>query len=124
MKQGMTTSLVAAALLFGLAQFAPCAHSSNATLHGTVTDPSGAVIPRASVSVSAGHFVQNVSTDEIGRYSISDLPPGRYQVQIHSAGFSRFQKSGFVVTPGHETEADAQLEISEPRQEITVTAAP
>jgi hypothetical protein len=91
------------------------------TLHGIVTDPSGAVIPAASVSVSGPHFVREVETDETGQYEIAGLPPGHYTVQIHSVGFAPLQRSGLVLSAGYETEADAQLAIQSSKQEITVT---
>lgn len=115
----------AAALIAALiAQSAPRVNSSmvNATLHGVVTDPSGAVIPGASVIVSSGEFVQTVSTDETGQYTISGLAPGHYRVHIHANGFSIYGRSGLVLSAGYETEADAQLSISPARQVVRVTA--
>jgi hypothetical protein len=116
---GLAVALTAAFL----AQSAPRAHSSmaNGTLHGVVTDPSGAAIPGASVIVSSGEYVQTVSTDETGQYTVPGLSPGHYRVQIHSAGFSMFGGSGLVLSPGYETEADAQLTISPSRQVVTVS---
>ena len=107
-----------------LAQSAPRVQSSmeKATLHGMVTDPSGAAIPGASVVVSSGDFVENVSTDKTGQYRISGLPPGHYRVHIYSAGFSAFGRSRLVLSPGCETEADAPLTIGPLMQVVTVTA--
>ena len=116
---------MAAALMAAfLAQSAPRAHSSveNGTLHGIVTDSSGAVIPGATVIVSSGDFFHSVSTDEKGQYTVSGLAPGHYRVHIHSAGFSIFGRSGLVVSAGYETEADAQLTVSPSRQVVTVSA--
>ena len=118
---------VAAGLMAAfLAHSAPRAHSStaNGTLHGIVTDPSGAVIPGASVIVSSGDFVQSVSTDETGQYTVAGLAPGHYRVHIHSSGFSIFGRAGLLLSAGYETEADAQLTISPSRQVVTVTAEP
>jgi hypothetical protein len=118
---------MAAALMAAfLAQSAPRFHSSvdTGTLHGMVTDPSGAAIPGASVIVSSGEFVESVSTDETGQYTVSGLAPGHYRVHVHSAGFSIFASSGLVLSPGYETEADARLTISPSRQVVTVTARP
>ena len=116
--------LSAALLVALLAQSALRAHSPapSATLHGMVTDPSGAVIPGASVIVSSGDSVHTVSTDETGQYTVSGLAPGHYRVHVHSSGFSIFGSSGLVLAPGYETEADAQLTISPSRQVVTVTA--
>jgi protocatechuate 3,4-dioxygenase beta subunit len=107
-----------------LAQSAPRIHSSteNGTLHGVVTDPSGAAIPGASVIVSSGEFVQSVSTDETGQYTVSGLAPGHYRVHIHANGFSIYGRSGLVLSAGYETEADAQLIISPAKQVVTVRA--
>jgi protocatechuate 3,4-dioxygenase beta subunit len=118
--------LAAALMVAFLTQSALRAHSStpSATLHGMVTDPSGAVIPGAAVIVASGEFVQTVSTDETGQYTVSGLPPGHYRVHVHSAGFSIFGSAGLVLAPGYETEADAQLTISPSRQVVTVTASP
>jgi protocatechuate 3,4-dioxygenase beta subunit len=114
--------LAAALMAAFLAQSAPRVHSSveTGTLHGMVTDPSGAAIPGASVIVSSGDFVESVSTDEAGRYTISGLAPGHYSVHIHAAGFSIFGRSGLVLSAGYETEANAQLTISPSRQAVTV----
>jgi hypothetical protein len=107
-----------------LAQSAPRVHSSaeNGTLHGIVTDPSGAVIPGAVVIISSGDFVRNVSTDENGQYTVGGLAPGHYRVHIHSPGFSVFGRAGLVVSAGYETEADAQLTVSPSKQVVTVSA--
>ena len=124
MKSRLLVNLVAVAALALLVQFAPGAPSAapRATLLGTVTDPSGAVIPDASVTISSNHFTQTVATDDDGRYSVSGLVPGHYRVEVRAAGFTPLEKSGLVLATGQETEADAQLAIRATRQEVTVTA--
>ena len=109
-------------MMICLAATAMFAQSSTATLHGTVTDPSGAAIPAASVMVSGANFVRTVATDETGDYTVAGLRPGHYSVQIHAAGFAPLEKSGFVLKAGFETEADAQLVVKASRQSITVSA--
>ena len=120
------TFLAAALMAAFLAQSAPHVRSSleSGTLHGMVTDPSGAAIQGASVIVSSGDSVESVSTNETGQYTVSGLAPGHYHVHIYSAGFSMFGRSGFVLSAGCETEADAQLTISPLVQAVTVTAKP
>jgi len=122
MNKRAITFLAAALMAALLAQSAPRIHSSteNGTLHGVVTDPSGAAIPGASVIVSSGEFVQSVSTDETGQYTVSGLAPGHYRVHIHANGFSIYGRSGLVLSAGYETEADAQLIISPAKQVVTV----
>ena len=123
MKNRMFICLAAAVMAAFLAQSAPVSSIASGTLHGIVTDPSGAAIPGASVIVLTDHLVQSLSTDDTGQYTVSGLTPGHYRVQIHSAGFSSFEKSGLVVSVERQTEADAQLTIRPSKQAITVTAA-
>src|SRR6266566_1889102 len=120
----MFICLAAAVMAAFLAQSAPVSSIASGTLHGIVTDPSGAAIPGASVIVLTDHLVQSLSTDDTGQYTVSGLTPGHYRVQIHSAGFSSFEESGLVVSVERQTEADAQLTIRPSKQAITVTATP
>ena len=117
----LTTAVVMAFGAFSALGAQPA--RAKGTLHGIVTDPSGAAVPGAAVLVSAGHSVREVSTDDSGEYTVSGLLPGHYRVQIQSAGFSQFERSGLVLSAGYETEADAQLSVSTLKQEITVNAA-
>ena len=116
----LTTALVMALAVFSALGAQPA--TTRGTLHGIVTDPSGAAVPGASVVISAGGTARTVSTDESGAYTVGGLVPGHYRVLIHSAGFSQFEKSGLVLSAGYETEADAQLAVSALKQEITVSA--
>jgi hypothetical protein len=56
---------------------------------GSVTDPSGAAIPKANVTLRqiAGTSSGNTKTDERGQFNLSALPPGRYELQIAAEGF-------------------------------------
>ena len=119
MLRGISWFFTALALLAG----AICAQDTRGAITGRVTDPSGAVIPDASVSISSNHFTETVATGDDGRYSVSGLNPGHYRVEVRAAGFSPLEKSGLVLATGQETEADAQLAIRVTRQEVTVTAA-
>jgi hypothetical protein len=123
MQKRMMPFLAMGILAAGLVSLAPGAQvaSPRGVLHGIVTDPSGAVIPEAVVMVSSERTSETVVTDETGQYAVAGLTPDHYRVQVHAPGFAPFSKSGFVVSAGHQTEADAQLVIRVPKQEITVT---
>jgi hypothetical protein len=58
---------------------------------GSVTDPSGAVIPKANITLRevTGKSIDNTQTDESGRFKIAALPPGRYELQITAQGFQK-----------------------------------
>src|SRR5713226_4577756 len=66
------------------------AQVSGATLSGTITDPSGAVIAGAQVSIAnkATGVTRAVTTDAAGLYSAPNLLPGDYEVTIAASGFS------------------------------------
>jgi hypothetical protein len=113
--------VVQALLVLAMSQIAPGNPPPGATMHGIVTDQTGAVIPNASVTVAGPNYKQVVLTDERGSYQVTGLPAGEYRLRVHSTGFSNFFKAGLVAAPGYETEADAQLVIQSSKQEITVT---
>ena len=115
-----TLTLLACATIAQLALVAAQIPDSTSALHGNVTDPSGAVIQGAMVTISSGSFNRTVSTDELGQFSLAGLAPGHYRVRVHFGGFGPFDRSNFVVTHGRETEANAQLELKEARQAVTV----
>ena len=69
-----------------------CFAQSTATLSGVVTDPSGAVVPGAQVTVHslATGLDRQITTDSAGLYVVPSLEPGDYQVQAKAAGFSAY----------------------------------
>jgi hypothetical protein len=122
MKTLTITHMAALAMAALLVQPVPGA-SKGGAIQGIVTDPSGAAIPGASISISANRVIRTISTDDTGHYSVFRLPAGHYGVEVHSPGFSGFHESGLVVSDGYETEADVQLTVAPLRQRITVTGA-
>src|ERR1700730_3119807 len=66
------------------------AQVSGATLSGTVTDPSGAVLPRAQIAINnvATGVTRNMEADSAGFYNAPNLTPGNYQVTVTSTGFN------------------------------------
>src|ERR1700741_939835 len=62
---------------------------TNASLSGTVTDPSGAAIPRAKLTITneATSFQSSFVSDETGAYTFRNLTPGKYHVDVTAAGF-------------------------------------
>lgn len=84
-------------------------------LRGTVTDPSGALVPNALVQLRGPGGEQRKTTDANGQYAFPSLAPGKYQVRFIAKGFSVSQKqdveiSGATVLDGHlSIEAEAQV---------------
>jgi len=89
------------------------AQTGNSSLSGQVTDPSGAAIPGATVTLTGpDHSTRTAQTDEQGRYSIKGLAPGAYSVAISTMGFATFSKGDVQVAKGHPQVVNAQLTLT------------
>src|SRR5713226_5112850 len=123
---GLTTCL-ALALCFNLFFSAPVeAQVSGATLSGLISDPSGAGIPSANVSiknVGTGE-VRAVPTNGDGFYSAPNLLPGIYDVTITAQGFNKVVQKGITLTVGAQMALNLSLKVGQVTQTVEVTAAP
>ncbi len=89
---------------------------------GTVADPTGAVIPQASVTVSRrGRPSASVPTDGLGRFSITGLAPGAYDIEARAAGFRTLLKQDIRVAPGAAQRLTLTLVIETDQQQVVVT---
>ncbi len=86
MKNVRTILALALSLAWAAAQAPP------ASLHGVVTDPSGAVVPGALVQLRGPAGEQRATTDQSGQYAFPSLRPGKYLVRVIVKGFSVNQK--------------------------------
>ncbi len=91
-------------------------------MHGVVTDPSGAVIPNASVFITCGNFRRVGQTDAAGRYSIT-LPPGSYLLRTVAAGFANRQDQ-IQVPSAQGLEQNVTLQLVSTASTVTVIANP
>ena len=87
---------------------------STATLSGTVTDPSGAVLPGAHVKVhsTATGLDREVVTDGAGLYAVPSLQPGEYQVQVSASGFSLYTVQKVNLDVDQTAAINAQLQVT------------
>src|SRR6185312_13101623 len=90
--------LLLGAVISGLAQ----SDIARATLNGTVTDPSGALVSGAKVTIknTAAGLTRQTTTSGAGLYSFAVLPVGNYDVTVEMAGFKTAQKSGVSLGVG------------------------
>jgi Carboxypeptidase regulatory-like domain len=95
------------------------------TLSGTITDPTGAVIPGATLIAtnSNGALVGSATTDSRGQYRMEDLAPGSYRIEAQATGFER-QSFATEVTPSLQAVADATLRVGSAAQTVNVQASP
>lgn len=108
--------LLAVSVVLALTSSMAFAQSGVATadLSGVVTDPQGAVIPGAAVTLRNvnTNISRNVTTDSEGRYVFSSVPPAEYEVTVDAQGFRRLQTSGIRLTVGQAAELDLTLEVA------------
>jgi Carboxypeptidase regulatory-like domain len=98
--------------------------ASTGALAGTVTDPSGAVISGATVTLTslATSQVRTTTTDANGSYKFSLLPPGNYSVRFSASGFKTAEVPSVVVNVTETAGVDRSLEIGAQTQEVTVSS--
>ncbi len=113
---------------FFLPGFAPSALSQavNATLLGTVTDPTGASVSGASVTVTqtATSTKYSAVTNESGNYTVPNLPPGIYSVTVEAKGFKKDTHQNIDVLINTATRVDFQLVTGSVSESVEVTTAP
>jgi len=99
------------------------AQGAGATLTGTVTDRSGAVIPKAEISVknAATGVTRNSETNSAGFYTAPGLPPGNYAVSVIAAGFSTALRTNVTLTVGAQQVLDFTMQVGQVSQNVEVT---
>ncbi len=110
---------------FLLIPHAARAQTENATLQGTVTDPSGAVIPQAQVAITndATGVARSVPTNDSGEFTAVGLIPGRYSVRVKHQGFKAAEVSGIVLTVGAREQIAIHLTVGTATQTVTVSGS-
>ena len=107
---------------FAAAPRAPVSFSAGVA--GTITDRTGAVIPRAQVELKnddTGATYQSTS-DARGQFTIAGLSPGRYDLSVTSMGFHRFVRPSIEVQPETIARIDSTLDVGAMAETVTVTA--
>jgi Carboxypeptidase regulatory-like domain len=119
-------ALVIGAPILGVPALAPlstAAAQQAATVHGTVADPTGAVIPGATVTLTpaTGNAIV-VTTQGDGSYTVPSVPPGLYSETVTMQGFASYAKLNIRIAAGQALNADVKLTIQEQTQQVNVTA--
>jgi hypothetical protein len=112
---GRCNALMAAILLAGsvMAQTA-------STLHGVVTDPSGAIVPGATVTVTGKSVTRQAKSNDVGAYWIPNLPAGSYDLRVSAKGFAEYQTQA-VQLSGGELAFDVSLVVAAEAASVTVS---
>src|SRR5574341_1298870 len=112
----------AAVLLFVF--FASVHAQSNATLHGRVVDPAGAVVVGVKITARnrATGLERVAQTDSKGNYQIAALPVGVYRVEIQAMGFETQVLEKLSIEVGRIVVRNFQLQVGDVSQQVTVTS--
>jgi len=123
-KHACNFTLAAALLLSVLVSLPVGAQVAGGSLSGTITDPSGAGIPQAQITIKnlATGVERDITTNENGFYSVPNLLPGEYQVTVTAKGFNSEVKSGFTINVGARQVFDLALQIGTVTHRVEVTA--
>src|SRR5690242_4612678 len=108
-----------------LISFPTRAQVVGATLSGTISDPSGGVVPNAQVSVrnTATGVAREVASDTAGFYVLPNLLPGTYEVTVTAPGFNTVRQSNLELGVGAQQQLNFSLKVGETTQTVQVSEA-
>src|SRR5580700_1303374 len=111
-------------LLVALIGFSASTFAQQATIVGTVTDPSGAVVPNVNVTLTNTDTGKNIviPTNDAGQYVAVDLQVGHYTVKAEAKGFKAAEQKDIVLTVGDRIRVDFQMQMGAAQETVTVEA--
>lgn len=113
-------------LIFSLFIFATVTHAQyRAGLQGTITDPSGASVSGATVTLTSKdtNISSTATSDANGVYTINSLAPGHYSLTVEKSGFQKKTYEDIEITAEQMNAFNAQLEIGQVSQSVTVSGS-
>ena len=102
----------------------PSAFAQDATIVGTITDQSGAVVPNATITITniETGLITNINSASDGQYVAPALALGHYTVKVTASGFKISETTGVVLNVGSRLRLDFQLQVGGQAQTVTVQA--
>ena len=97
---------------------------NNAQIHGTVTDPTGAVVPNATIKAThvATGKTHTVTSGTAGDYFLTNLEVGAYTIDVQASGFERYVQTGITLQVGDNVDLDVVMKVGAVTQSVEVTA--
>jgi len=107
------------------AMFAAAGFAQTASITGRITDPGGAVVPDATITVKASESgVSNTSQSNAeGYYTINALPPGKYNVSVTKSGFAPINETGLQLEVQQVARLDIMLQVGAVASSVDVSAS-
>ena len=111
-------------LLMTISPLKLLAQSTTASVFGTVTDVSGAVIPHATVAVRSLErgTTRTVQAGDAGNYVVDLLPVGSYSIEVSAPGFKQFRREGVTLDAEQNVRVDVQLQLGAVSEVVSVNA--
>jgi hypothetical protein len=113
---------IAVMWMIGISCTGAFAQVGRSGIFGTVTDPQGAVVPNAEVTVTdeATGTSVHASTDQVGDYVVTDLGAASYRVSCTASGFETFERTGILLQVDQRARVDLTLRIGQTQQVVSV----
>ncbi len=110
-------------VLLALSAVLAFGQSTTGEIHGNVTDPSGAAIPGAEITVTNENTgeTKSVQAGAAGDYILPLLQPGQYRLTAQTEGFRTFERPGLTLSAVQSMRVDLELEIGQLTETVTVT---
>lgn len=114
------------AVVYGLCALNVHAQMGAGSIQGTITDPSGAVVPGATVEAlnTSTNQATTTKTTKAGFYNASPLQAGKYTVIVQAKGFQKLTQENVTVNALETVGLNLKLAVGAATQSVTVTAAP
>src|SRR5260370_23000656 len=96
-----------------------------AEVGGIVSDQSGAPLPRAQMTITKTdtQLVRATASDDQGRYTLSNLPVGPYQLKVTANGFKTFVQSGIVLQVGNNVQINVPIQVGALSESVSLTSS-
>ena len=113
------------AILMLLSAALPAHAQFRASLRGTVTDASGAVVPGATVTLvdKGTNEERQATSNELGIYTFNALPADQYRLAVEKAGYQKKEVAQLALIPDQPNNLDVQLSVGDVQQTVTVTGS-
>src|SRR5690242_8973839 len=115
--------LFCSVVILAVIVFPALAQSPTASVSGKIIDPTGAVIPQATITVTGPDGKQvNATSDQVGAFHVTGLAPGAYTVTVDAEGFAHYSKTDVTLTAGHPLTFDVTLDVQVQEEKVNVEA--
>jgi len=103
--------------------FTALAQVQNGAFTGTVTDPSGAAVPNAKVTITnlGTNASMTATTNNTGLFNARELPPGSYRLSVEAPGFKTFTNNNVPLNAGTTQRADFKMSLGQAREVVEVS---